>query len=70
MDPRKMTKAQRAAYEEQRDQEALEALAAIDVSDPEAAHSQADKILLGRVSPLVAAAYRRTASRTEWWAHA
>lgn len=64
----KMTKAQRAAYEHERDQQVIEALDGLDVADPEAAHGTADELLLSRVSPLVRAAYDRTMKRAAWWA--
>jgi hypothetical protein len=47
-----------------------DALDAIDPGDPEAAHDEADKILLALVPPFVAAAYERLVARSEWWASA
>lgn len=42
----------------------------IDASDPEAAHSQADDVLLEYVPVEVADAYRRVMARAPWWASA
>ena len=41
-----------------------------DNADPEAAHGEADDILLRVVPPDVAAAYRRLVKRSRWWATA
>jgi hypothetical protein len=50
---------------------AVSALDAIDASDPERAHDQADEILLSLVSPEVRAAYKRLSEdRASWWAGA
>lgn len=40
----------------------------IDTTDPERAHSEADRILLDNVHPDVRAAYQRVADRSNWWA--
>lgn len=50
--------------------EAVAALDAIDVEDPEEAHSQADEIILSNVAVAVEQAYRRVIKRAEWWAYA
>lgn len=50
------------------DVEAIAALDALINYDPEAAHGQADKILLSVVSEEVAAAYARVVERSNWWA--
>lgn len=59
--------------EQEREQERaaadlVQALNAIDASDPERAHGQADEILLAAVHAEVAAAYRRLIDRARWWA--
>lgn len=47
---------------------AADQIDALDASeDPEAAHSNADDILLANVDPLVADAYRRLMARCAWW---
>jgi hypothetical protein len=48
----------------------VEKLDALDESDPEAAHSAADAILLDAVHPAVRAAYERLVERSHWWATA
>ena len=50
--------------------EAVAALDAINSGDPEAAHGEADAILLAAVPPEVAEAYRRLVDRCDWWAAA
>jgi hypothetical protein len=50
--------------------QAIVRLAAIDTSDPERAHGEADEILLALVGPDVAAAYGEVQIRTRWWATA
>lgn len=50
--------------------EAVERLDAVDGSDPERAHSEADAVLLSVVSPEVRDAYRRVTARCSWWAGA
>ena len=52
------------------DMEAVRALDELDVSDPEQAHLEADRVLLRRVHPEVAAAYERVTARARWWAWA
>ena len=47
---------------------ALDAINPID--DPEAAHSEAEKVLLGALGPEVKAAYDRLVARAPWWASA
>lgn len=49
---------------------AVKWLDAIDGSDPEAAHFDADNVLLYFADAEVAAAYHRVAERCSWWAHA
>lgn len=60
-----------------KDQRAIEALDALDGSDPEEDHSKADAIILDLVHPEVKAAYVRLAGddlgeqgRAPWWATA
>lgn len=65
-----MTHTQQAEYRKQRDQQVIEALDALDVRDPEVAHTTADELLLSLVSPLVRAAYDRTSKRAQYWATA
>ena len=54
--------------------DARSAAAALDridpLGDPEAAHSEADRIMLEALDPEVAAAYRRLMNRSPWWAAA
>ena len=46
----------------------IAALDAIDpTDDPEHAHGEADKILLGVLGPEVEAAYDRLVARASWW---
>lgn len=45
-------------------------LDALDVSDPEKAHAQADDILLESVPAEVVQAYERVVDRAGYWAHA
>lgn len=53
------------------DQEwAARQIAAIDTSDPERAHDQADQIMLVNSHPAVAAAYNDLMERCAWWASA
>jgi hypothetical protein len=47
--------------------EAIEKLAAIDVSDYEAAHNEADEVLLELVPKSVSEAYRRLQERAKNW---
>lgn len=49
---------------------AVEALDAMSGGDPEADHSDADKILLAVAPAEVKAAYARLADRARWWAYA
>lgn len=51
-------------------QDAVAALDAVPVGDPDAAHGEADRILLESVHPDVAAAYARLVERSPWWATA
>lgn len=46
---------------------ALDRIAAAMSSDPEAAHSSADAVLLAHVAPEVAEAYQRVADARSWW---
>lgn len=48
----------------------VDQLDALDVDDPEAAHSKADELLLSLVPAEVADAYRRVVKRADWWAAA
>lgn len=50
--------------------DAVLALDKLDSSDPENAHAEADRILLGLVDPVVSGAYARLVERCNWWAHA
>lgn len=50
--------------------EAARRLDCIGSADPEAAHSDADKILLELAGPDVRAAYERLVERCRWWASA
>ena len=50
--------------------QAVERLNAIDVSDPEKAHGEADDILLAVVPPSVKDAYLALVNRSPWWAGA
>lgn len=45
-------------------------LDAIDASDPERAHAEADAVLLTAVHPDIRAAYERVVARAAWWATA
>lgn len=45
-----------------------EKIDALDASDPERAHGDADEILLDHVDIVVASAYRRLIERCDWWA--
>ena len=45
-------------------------LDAIDASDPERAHAEADAVLLAAVPDLVRAHYEFVAKRANWWASA
>lgn len=47
--------------------QAVEAIDNIDVSDPEAAHIEADAILLELAGPEVREAYDRLVKRSRWW---
>ena len=49
---------------------AAEQIDGLDASDPEAAHGNADDILLANVEPVIAEAYRRLIDRCRWWATA
>lgn len=51
-------------------QAAVAALDAIDASDPESAHGEAEDILLALVPDSVREAYKRVVDRSEWWASA
>lgn len=51
-------------------QEAIDKLDAIDESDCEGAHMDADDVLLELVDERVREAYRRLVVRCGWWAHA
>src|SRR5690554_1180466 len=48
----------------------VDQLDALDVDDPEAAHGEADELLLSLVPAEVADAYRRVVKRADWWAAA
>lgn len=50
--------------------DAVAALDALDVSDPEAAHGAADEILLSVAPDIVRMAYQRLVARCPWWASA
>lgn len=50
--------------------EAVQAIEALDPSDPEKAHDLADDILLASVPEEVRAAYKRLVKRAGWWATA
>jgi cellobiose-specific phosphotransferase system component IIB len=50
--------------------DAVTALNAIQAGDAEAAHGQADDVLLSLVSPQVRAAYEAVKDRAPWWASA
>lgn len=50
--------------------DAVAVLDKIDVSDPESAHADADRILLSLVDPTVREAYKRLSERSPWWAFA
>lgn len=50
--------------------QAVNSLEAISGDDPEAAHSEADAILLAFVPAEVAHAYERLTNRCRWWATA
>ena len=47
---------------------AIAALRRIDKSDPEVAHSKAEKVLLSVVHPDVKRAHERLVGRCDWWA--
>lgn len=47
--------------------EAIARLEAIDVSDPERAHAEADAVLLAAVTDTVRAAHEHLVSRAAWW---
>ena len=49
---------------------AAEQIDRLDASDPEAAHANADDILVANVDPIIADAYRRLVARCLWWASA
>lgn len=49
---------------------AADAIDDLDASDPEAAHGNADEILLANIDPLIADAYRRLIARCAWWVSA
>lgn len=49
---------------------AAQAIEALDAADPEAAHGNADDILLANIHPEIAAAYIRLVERADWWAGA
>lgn len=51
-------------------EEAVAALDVLDVTDPEAAHMEADAILLRIAPDEVWQAYRRLVERAPWWAMA
>lgn len=51
-------------------EEAVAALDAMSVADPEAAHGEADEILLKLVPDEVREAYQRLVARAPWWATA
>lgn len=51
-------------------EEAIAALDAIDGSDPEKAHGEADDVLKKAVDPRVREAYERIVARCSWWATA
>jgi pyrroline-5-carboxylate reductase len=48
----------------------LDEIAATLASDPEAAHSEADAVLLATVPQTVADAYQRVVDACPWWAYA
>lgn len=50
--------------------ELVAALDAIDNSDLETAHKEADSVLLDSLPPEVGEAYERLVDRCRWWAHA
>jgi hypothetical protein len=56
--------------ETERTRLAVEALDAIDAGDPEAAHSEADAILLAYVPDDIRDAYDRLVARAHFWATA
>jgi hypothetical protein len=49
---------------------AIARLDAIDGSDPERAHSEADDVLMFYADAEIVDAYRRAVARCDWWASA
>lgn len=50
--------------------QAVQALSRITTEDPEAAHAEAEEILLAYAGPEIETAYRSLIARSRWWASA